>query len=187
VSVTQGGVFFLLETLEAPLLIKSLLDERDILSSCWSPLVFLCFFFLFFSSNCKLSNGFTPYLFDVLALLMKLLPKPDFLLDLMSPGISSLAVDFGVLIDNAVKNLGFCFRKVLDATRFFDVNGKLLLQTRLQTVLAVSAADVRSCLDFCTLRQRTLNQELTGTWQWVVDLALMERPCFCWMGQQQYQ
>jgi hypothetical protein len=88
-------------------------------------------------------------LFEAIALLMKLLPEPDFLLDLMSPGISSLAVDFGALIDDAVKKLGFCLRKVLDATSFFDVNGKLLLQKRWQTALAVSAANVAALTSAC--------------------------------------
>jgi hypothetical protein len=53
--------------------------------------------------------------FDVLALLVKLLPGPDFLLDLRSPGISLLAIYIGALIDNAMENVGACQGKVLDA------------------------------------------------------------------------
>ncbi len=72
---------------------------------------------------------------------MKLLPGPDFLLDLSSPGVSSSAEYIGALIDDAVENVGVGLRKVLDATSFFDVDGKLLLQKRWQPT-SVSAANV---------------------------------------------
>lgn len=72
---------------------------------------------------------------------MKLLPGPDFLLDPSSPGISWSAVDVGALIDDAVENVRVGLSKVLDATNFFDVDGKLLLQKRWQP-LSVSAANV---------------------------------------------
>jgi hypothetical protein len=68
-------------------------------------------------------------LFDVLALLVKLLPGPDFLLGLRSLGISLFAVDVGALIKEAAENVGDGLgSKVLDATSFFDVDGKLLLK-----------------------------------------------------------
>jgi hypothetical protein len=67
-------------------------------------------------------------LFDVLALLLTLLPVPDFLLDLSSLGISWSVVDAGALIDDAIENARVGLSKVLDATSFFDVDCKLLLQ-----------------------------------------------------------
>ena len=79
--------------------------------------------------------------FDVLALLVKLLPGPDFLLDLTSSGISWSTVDVGALIDDAVENVRVGLSKVLDATSFFDVDCKLLLQKRWQP-LSISAAKV---------------------------------------------
>ena len=60
--------------------------------------------------------------FDVLALLVKLLPGPDFLLDLTSPGISWSTVDVGALIDDAVENVRVGLSKVLDATSLFDAD-----------------------------------------------------------------
>ncbi len=72
---------------------------------------------------------------------MKLLPGPDFLLDLTSPVISWSTVDVGALIDDAVENVRVGLNKVLDATSFFDVDGKLLLQKRWQPT-SVSAANV---------------------------------------------
>jgi hypothetical protein len=83
------------------------------------------------------------YLFNVSTLLVKLLPSPDFFLDSSSSGISSSAVDVGALINNALESMRVGLSKVLDATSFFDVDGKLLLQKRWQA-LSVSAANVAS-------------------------------------------
>jgi hypothetical protein len=112
-----------------------------LVSSCFL-LLFLSVLLLKLQSIKQLHMVTVENLFKVLVLLMKLLLEPDFLLDQMLSRISSLAVDFGALIDDAVKNLGFCFRKVLDGTSFFNDDSKLLLQKRWQTTLAVSAADV---------------------------------------------